>query len=137
MTAIFKFIFPVIWTAAFGTGAAAMIAAGRKGKEGIALIIVLIAGALFIYWGFIRLKKVSMDDQFLYISNFRKEIKVHRSEIAKVTENVYINTHPVWIHFKRTTEFGDYVMFMPTSRPFAFFSSHPIVEELRKKVGMG
>lgn len=78
-----------------------------------------------------------MDGEYLYVSNYLREIKVLRSEICKVTENVFVNIHPVWIHFRRTTDFGDYIMFMPRARLFAFFSSHPIVAELRRKVDAG
>ena len=35
-----------------------------------------------------------------------------------------------------STEFGDRIVFMPKIRWFAFFSSHPVVGELRRLAGM-
>lgn len=104
-------------------------------KGSAVFCVMFVLGTLFIYWGCIRLKSVSIDEEFLYISNYFTEIKVHRSEISKVTENVFINTNPVWIHFKHDTEFGEYIMFMPKTRYFSFFSSHPVVKELKRKIG--
>ena len=90
----------------------------------------------FVYWICVPLKKVEMDDKFLYVSNFRKEIIVPLSEIHDVTEIVWINIHPVKIHFKSTTEFGDKIVFMPKFRMFSFFSSHPVVEKLKTSAGI-
>ena len=69
------------------------------------------------------------------MSNYRKEISVPLSEISDVTENRWVNMHPVTIHFRRDTAFGQRVMFMPAVRPFAFFSSHPVVAELKRLAG--
>ncbi len=41
---------------------------------------------------------------------------------------------PVRIHFREPTRFGRKVVFMPTVRMFALFSSHPVVKELRSLV---
>jgi hypothetical protein len=49
-----------------------------------------------------------------------------------VTENVWLNMHPVTIHLKAPAEFGDRIVFMPKGRSFAFFSSHPVVAELKE-----
>ena len=91
-----------------------------------------IAGSAFIYWSCLRLKKVSVDDHFLYVSNYIKEVPISLSEIYDVTENVWLNMHPVTIHLKSPTEFGDKIIFMPKVRLFAFFSSHPVVDELKE-----
>jgi len=90
------------------------------------------AGSAFIYWSCIRLKEVSVDDHFLYVSNYLKEIIIPLSEIYDVTENVWVNIHPVTIRLKSPSEFGDKIVFMPTVRFFAMFSSHPVVSELKE-----
>jgi hypothetical protein len=75
---------------------------------------------------------VRVDDNFLYVSNYLKEITIPLSQIYDVTENLWINIHPVTIHLKTPSEFGDKIKFMPTVRYFAWFQSHPIVEELKE-----
>jgi len=90
-----------------------------------------IAGSAFLVWDAARLKFVSVDDDFLYVSNYLREIAIPLTDIYDVTENVWINTHPVTIHLKSPSEFGDKIVFMPKTR-FSLFSSHPVVKELKQ-----
>lgn len=90
-----------------------------------------IVGYLFL-WFDLRSKEVSIEGDFLYVSNFSREIKIPLSEIKKVTEFVFLNHDPVTIHLKNETRFGKKIIFIPTYRYFNFFSSHPIVSELRR-----
>lgn len=86
----------------------------------------------FSFWFSGKMKKVSIDGQNLYISNYLKEISVPLSDIYDVTEIVWLNGHPVTIHLKNPTELGSKILFMPKIRMFAFFSSHPVVSELKE-----
>ena len=94
-------------------------------------LIAWVAATAFIFWNCVRLKKVSVDDDFLYVSNYLKEISIPLSDIYDVTENVWLGAHPVTIHLRAPSEFGDKIVFMPTARFFPFFSSHPVVSELK------
>ena len=78
------------------------------------------------------MKRVSVDDNFLYVSNYLKEIAIPLSDIHDVAENRWVNIHPVTIRLKASSEFGDKIVFMPTARFFALFSSHPVVSELKE-----
>jgi hypothetical protein len=128
-----KFIFPPLWIGLFGFGALGSLFAQRADQgASLALFLVWIAGSAFIYWSCIRLKRVSVDDHFLYVSNYLKEISIPLSDISGVTEFAWINSHPVTIHLKFATEFGDKIVFMPKTRWLAFFSSHPVVGELKE-----
>jgi len=95
-------------------------------------LFACLSGTAFIYWSCMRLKAVSVDDNYLYVSNYMREISIPLSEVSDVTENVWLNIHPVTIHLKSPSEFGDKIVFMPTVRFFAFFSSHPVVSELKR-----
>lgn len=133
-TFFMKIIFPALWIPLFGLGPLMMFLGGFESPEQPPKWIFLffwLAGSAFIYWSCIRLKEVSVDDDFLYVSNYLKEIIIPLSEIYDVTENVWINIHPVTIRLKSPSEFGDKIVFMPTVRFFAFFSSHPVVSELK------
>lgn len=76
------------------------------------------------------LKRVRIDQEFLYVSNYRREIALPLSSIDAVTENRWINLHPVTIHLRVPTAFGQKITFMPKGLVFGW-SSHPVVEELR------
>ncbi len=130
LTIVYKFIFPGFMIAAFTGGGIAMLVSGEMRivlPYSLFFVLVIVLAYLFG----MRLKKVEMDDEKLYISNYFNAIEVHRSRITKVSENVWINIHPVTVHFSTSTEFGERIVFMPKARPFAFFSSHPIVGELK------
>jgi hypothetical protein len=105
-----KFVFPWIWI----------------------FLAAWLAGIVFILWICADLKRVRMDQDTLYISNFRREIAVPLSEIDSVAENRWINIHPVAIVFRHPTELGGRITFMPTVRMFELtWAPHPVVAQLR------
>jgi len=95
-------------------------------------VFACIAGSIFIWRTSVRLKEVSVDQDLLYISNFLKEISIPLSEIRDVSQNHRLNSQTVTIHLYSPSEFGDKIIFMPTTRFFAHFSSHPVVAELKE-----
>ena len=130
-----KFVFPAIWIPVFGFGVVMMFLGGIKSGDFLAkwaFLFVWLVGFAIIWWSCVRLKDVSVDENFLYVSNYFKEVSIPLSEIYDVTENVWVNMHPVTIHLKSPSEFGDKIVFMPTVRMFALFSSHPVVNELKE-----
>jgi hypothetical protein len=129
-----KVIFPVFWITVTGVGIVAMFFAGevKNAPPKLMFLLIWILAIAFMYWTCMVLKAVSVDDDFLYVSNYIKEISIPLSNIEDVTENRWINIHPVTIHLKSPSEFGDKIIFMPKVRVFAFFSSHPVVAELRE-----
>lgn len=127
-----KIVFPLIWIIFFGIGTIPSLfnPTAKSGLPTIYILFIWIVAVAFVYWFGIRLKKVGIFGDSLYVSNYQKEIKIPLSEVADVTENVWVNIHPVTIHLKNESEFGNKIVFMPTFRAFAFWSSHPIVDEL-------
>jgi len=138
-TFLMKVIFPVVWIVGFGIGTLALWFDAMHGAAGETaspetkwqFLAAWVAGSAFILWGCAGLKRVRIDREFLYVSNYRREISVSLSSIATVTENRWINIHPVTVHFRVPTEFGQKVTFMPTVRLFGW-SSHPVVKELQR-----
>ena len=134
-TVLMKIVFPAIWIPLWGFGILTMFSGGFDVADAATKWLFLVAwvvGCAFIYWSCIRLKEVSVDDNFLYVSNYLKEISIPLSEIYDVTENMWLNSHPVTIHLQSPSEFGDKITFMPKVRLFSFLSSHPVVDELKE-----
>ena len=137
-----KFVVPVVWIGGFGFGTALLFRAGARfgdrpppPEEMKWLFLAgLLVGSIVMYWWCMRLMRVVMTDRELRISNYRREIVVPLSDVDEVTENRWVNIHPVTVQFVRRTDFGHRIVFMPKARPFALFSSHPIVAELRAAV---
>src|SRR5690349_4561263 len=140
-TPLMKFVFPTLWLGGFTLATLLLFMGvgdftdntGNPPPSHVKWTVLLatVAGAAFIYWTCVPLKNVELDDKALYISNYRKDIVVPLQDVAEVTENRWINIHPVTIRFHRETEFGGSIVFMPKVRWFGFFSSHPVVAELR------
>jgi len=97
---------------------------------GIFVVVWIVGAASWWLWGG-QWKKVRLDYGALCISNFRQEIRVPLADIEEVTQNRWIKGQPVTIRFRRATEFGDSITFMPKVRAFGFWRLHPIVTELR------
>jgi hypothetical protein len=132
MTVVFKIIFPVVWIGMFAFGTVALFQTGQPAKW--AFLAVLVAGSAFLLWCCVPLKRIELDGRALRISNFVKTIVVDVGDINRISENTIINIHPVWLHFRSPTAFGNKVMFMPHTQwsPLTMFRSHPIVDELWK-----
>ncbi len=137
-----KIIFPALWIGGFGLGTMALFVAGDSfhDKTGAAppaeikwiFLAAWTLGSMFIYWGCVRLKRVRMDETSLYISNYLREVQVPLHQVTAVTENRWLNIHPVTISFRSATEFGERVVFMPKVRWFGLWTSHPVVTEIQE-----
>ncbi len=93
-------------------------------------VMEIVITAIF-YFTIMKYMKVSVDDDFLYVSNYWKEIKIPFSDISDVTEIVWIRGHPTTIHLKTPSEFGSKITFIPKSKGYKFFKPHPVVDELK------
>jgi hypothetical protein len=100
-------------------------------SAGMMLLIhfVFLAYVLFLFW---PIKKIVIDDHNLYVSDWRTDITVPLTEIERVSEFIISEPRRVTIHLKNPSLFGRKLVFLATYRTFSFFSSHPIVSELRE-----
>ena len=139
LTFMMKFVFPVFWIAAFGIGTAAVWSIPAIPRVGVPMgvlqwvfLAVWLLGTAFVLWTCMPLKHVRVDDTSLYASNYVREVRIPLEAIDAVTENRWINMHPVTIRLRYASDFGDRITFMPTTRMFGFWTSHPVVAELRR-----
>jgi len=140
----FKVLFPVLWISGFGFGTLMLWLDVIKSNDGASppeemkwqFLAMWIVGSLFIIWSSGRLKRVRIDSNCLYVSNYLRELTIPLSSISSVTENRWLNIHPVTIHLHHVTEFGRKVTFMPKIRWSWSWSRHPVVAELRQLSGL-
>jgi hypothetical protein len=79
------------------------------------------------------LKRVRIDDKFIYVSNYQTEIRVPLTEIADVTQTTRVAFPTVTVHFRAPTAFGSEISFMTPARFGVWAGSpHPIVDELKQ-----
>jgi hypothetical protein len=89
--------------------------------------------ALVLAWPLLwakRLKRVEVDDLFLYISNFITEIRVPLSDVTAVSESDDRRNFTVNIELGKESAFGQRIIFRPR---FCLYWSgvHPIARELQ------
>jgi hypothetical protein len=95
---------------------------------------LLIFGAVVIWIFVAPLKVVRIDHAALYVSNYRKEIRIPLSQVDDVIDAWIVNIYPITIFFRTETEFGRQIVFMPTVRLLGSFGRHPIVDELQDAI---
>jgi hypothetical protein len=134
-----KFVLPAVWLAGFcGVTFALFTGGGATNRDGVPppaemkwlFLGATVLGGLFLYWGCMRLKRVDLDEDSLYISNYLREVRIPLRDIEEVTENRWINIRPVTVEFRRDTEFGSRITFMPKTRWWGFWLAHPVLGEL-------
>lgn len=134
-TFFLKIILPILFAAMLMTVFAGIVFSSKK-DEILPLIIIFpligLFGIFSMYFTVMRYKKVAVDDDFLYISNYRNEIKVPLSNISEVTETKWIRTRPITIHLKSDSEFGRKIVFTSKMKGFRVFADNPIVAELKE-----
>jgi hypothetical protein len=141
MTLFYKVIFPTIWIGGFALGTALMFLSPDAWNPNPHLrevrwifLLASIVGTGLIYWSCIRMKEVWLTQNSLVLSNYLREITVPLQQIERVSGSILMSPELVWIHFRRTTPFGNRIIFMPKLRLLSGFSPHPVVDELRQLV---
>lgn len=111
-----------------------MLGVGIASARGRFLPIFIPAGALAvgsIYWYYVRIKKVAIDEDGLVISNYVREVRVPWRDVVKVTGSRWEKTHQVTVTFDRDIGFGASIVFMPKFRFLWPGQEHPVAQELR------
>ena len=132
-TFLYKFIFPPIWIALCWMLVSQYSPNEAFGNEAkLAFVLLSIVGSVFFLRFSLTLLRVQLRDGHLYASNYFSEIEIRPSDIADVTQNVWVKARPITIHLRTASEFGTCIRFMPPMRMiFRFWIQDPIVEELR------
>ena len=138
-TFLMKYVVPTVWLLAFTMGTVSLfLTGGYSDPRGFPpppemkwlFLGVTVAGGFFLYWFGTRLKQVEIDEQWLYVSNFLREVRIPLLDVEEVSENRWINTRPITVEFRRDTGFGTRIIFMPKTRWWGFWRPHPAVGEL-------
>ncbi|MEL6812570.1 MAG: hypothetical protein AAFP76_14670 [Bacteroidota bacterium] len=133
-TFVFKFVVPVIFLAQVILLIPIVF---RDEMNVFGVFFFCVAIGLFGYMAikiYSQLKVVSIDNQYLYVSNFNEEIKVPLVRIEKVTEWVLFRPRVIKIHLNGASGFGEKIIFIGTREFFLFFNTHPSVTEIRRRV---
>lgn len=128
-TFVTKILLPCIWVPAAGFIVLKYIFSTAEDQW--LLLFSWICGSIFLVWFSLRLKRVRIDGDLLFITDYQTEISTPVTNIANITESFWSNPHTITLHFRTPTAFGEKVMFISQGRYLAFWATHPTVVELR------
>lgn len=132
-TLFLKIFFPTFWIVFFGifAGAVWMLDAPFFGpipalwmKTGLSAFFLL--GTTFLYFTFMVIKRVELDDLYIYASNYFKTFRYPYHNVEKITERDMMLFHIVHIHLKTPGNFGKKITFLLDEAMFKdCLSKHP------------
>lgn len=140
-TFFMKVLLPLAWTTGFGIITASMFvdASSWASPAGATAVVALrwtflaitLAGGGAMLAGPARLKRVRLDGNMLLVSNYFREERIPLAWVARVTQQQWLRSRPIVIHFHRPTRFGARIRFMPKLDWFrAPFARDALVDEL-------
>jgi predicted PurR-regulated permease PerM len=142
VTFIYKFVFPAIWILIGGFLLFVTVQGIRRTSlpdtlTWLLIVVPWLLGIVFLLWFAAPILRVELRDGRIYASNYRREIEIQRSDIASVTQNVWVNVRPITLHLRNETPFGTRIRFIPPGRViFAFWKEDPLVDKLRELAGL-
>src|SRR5580704_4032492 len=95
LTFYMKIILPFVWSSGFALGSLGFWIGAFRGKhnelppEAMKYIFsaIWIVGTTSLLWVCSGLKRVRIDENYLLVSNYLREIKIAFADIEKITEN--------------------------------------------------
>lgn len=140
-TVILKFFLPTVWIVFFGALSLALFFAPIPPLFGLPrpvfrLLIGLfyLSGIIMLYFSVMGLKRVEMDDQFVYVSNYRRHFRYPYHNIEKIEERNFLLFNALRIHFIQKGHFGKHIDCIVNNRRLQqFLESHPAVARLLLK----
>jgi len=136
LTLFLKYGFPVGWTVFFGAMTIAfwlinevnVVAGMPVSTFRIMMTVGFLSGVLLLYWALMRIKRVEMDEQFIYVTNYFKNVRYPYHQVEKVVDKDYYFFRSVHIHLKEAATFGKKISFVASrDRLDNFLKEHPEV----------
>lgn len=135
LTLIYKFFFPVLYASLFGAVALALLVYGYNPLLRFGFPLLYLLTLVLLYVTVFQLKRVEMDESFVYVTNYFRHFRYPYHNVEKIQERNFILFRLVTIHFRKPGFFGKKVNFLPSSRSYdEFWETHPLlrVDFLRK-----
>ena len=137
-----KYVIPCVWIGLYGLGTCCLwlgLFHDRNGAQppvalkcGTLASWVIVSGILLWFCG--RIKRVQIDDDALYVSNYWSEVRIPYAEVNHISQSYMSGPMTITIHLRENSAFGDRVVFRPQCRWNMYVSgTHPTVIELQAK----
>ena len=143
-TLFLKLVLPITWTTFFGTfvgvilfseDGAYLVSGGIITPMLVRIIAstFLLVGVALFYWLFMRLKRVDVDNDFMYVTNYFKARRYPYHNIEKMVKNQYLMFRPVTIYLKEAGTFGKKIIFLSNKEFQNFLDNRSDIAQLIEK----
>lgn len=137
-TVIVKYFVPTLWISFFGALALGFFKMDEEWIFGypatqfkIGFVLFLLTGVLFFYWAFMGLKRVEVDDRFLYVTNYRKAFRYPFHNVDKIEKNSFLIFNSYTVFLKEGGSFGDKFTFIAGRKGFKkYAAAYPEFKDL-------
>ncbi len=138
----FRIFFPTLWIAFFGTFLIALFTTGKPMVGPLDAnylrygLLVFVAIFLFIFWKTVfRLKRVDADKDYIYVTNYFKNVRYPHVDIEKIEITKGILFQYGTLVLKGNGSFGNRILFLLSKKRLELFilenpHLHNWVEEL-------
>lgn len=136
LTTFYKVILPTIFALSMAWGLV-VFAFGlgvwdEPAPPSFFILIVAVTAINLSWMGWLAIKSchIEADDDNFYVTNFAKEAVIPRSDLYEATEMRWFKPYWITLRLRRTSIFGDKIIFIPPWRIGGFWSANPLVKEL-------
>ena len=137
LTLVYKIVLPVFWLVLVGGTTVAILLANFAGVgntsaltvKGV-MLFIFASGTLFLALTLMRLKRVEVGPEGIYVTNYFKNVRYPFSEVESITATSLLIFSVATLHLKGKGSFGQHLPFIPSpSRFYAFFEENPELKE--------
>ncbi|KAA3624672.1 MAG: hypothetical protein DWQ02_22800 [Bacteroidetes bacterium] len=138
-TLFYRLFLPIFWIVFFGAFTLSVFITNRElygeipgNYMRLGSAIFYITGLVVLYFTLMRLKRVEMDDQYVFVTNYIKHYRYPWHNIESIQEQNFLFLKLVTLTLKTPGSFGKKVVFAASHQLWAgFWKSNP---ELKEKV---
>ena len=134
LTLFLKIFIPTLWIVFFGLFTIASLLTTEEisivtnSTFRIGLLIFFTTGCTILYFTLIQLKRVDMDSEFMYVSNYFKTYRYSYPSIEQIKERDFLLFHTIHVYLKEPGKFGKKFVFVSRSNKLdRFLKHHPLV----------
>lgn len=132
-TLFFKFFIPVFWLVFFGALLVAIFVYGNQLANGFGstsfragAIFFYLSGIALFYYTLLPLKRVELDTEYAYVTNYFKTYRYPWHNIAAIEESRLLTFSVGTLRLNEGGQFGERIRFIASRRLLkAFWEAHP------------
>jgi len=137
LTLFYKFFIPVFWTVFFGAVTLAVIFSdyayvGTIPRSTFQIMVVtfFLSGIVMFAFTLLRLKRVEMSPDFIYVTNYFKNYRYPYHNIEKLEISSFFLFHTASLYLRQPGSFGRKVTFVASYyRLRDFLDNHPDIQQ--------